>query len=327
MKALVVPEPGRMVVEDIEVPTPGPGEVRVRVGAAGICAGDLYIFKGVNPYAVYPCIAGHELAGVREDTGERVVVEPFLGCGTCYPCRVGKSNCCANLKIIGVHRPGGYAEVCVAPTTHLHPVPEGMSLALASFAEPLAIGVQACRRGAVQPGEAILVLGAGPIGLSILEVVRARGASVFITDLNAERLELARTLGATVLPGGDGLLAAALDVTHGEGFPVVLEATGAVQAIEQSVELVAAGGRVVIVGLVKKGVGVTFPGLDITRKELTLVGSRASVGCFPEALELLASGKIGYPSVATQLSLWDAPEIFAKLSKDPAYLHKGILIP
>ena len=334
MRALVMPTPGVAEVQQWPMPEPSHGEVRVKVVAAGICAGDLYIYKGVNPYATYPCIAGHEMAGEIEklgagvtgwQLGERVVVEPFLGCGTCYPCRIGKSNCCANLTILGIHKPGGYAEFCVAPQTHLHRVPDGMSLSLASFAEPLAIGVQSCRRGEVAAGEHVLILGAGPIGLAIVEVVKARGAHPVITDLNSERLAFAKTLGAETLPGGEKLLSAALDFTHGEGFPVVMEATGAVAAMEQSVELVASGGRVVIVGLVKPGTGVTYPGLDLTRKELTIVGSRASVGCFPESLTLLASGTIRYPEVATEISLWDSPGTFALLRDNPAAHHKVIL--
>ena len=335
MRALVMPAPGVAEVREVPTPEPGTGEVRVKVAAAGICAGDLYIYKGVNPYAAYPCIAGHEMAGTVEalgegvsgwKVGERVVVEPFLGCGTCYPCRVGKSNCCASLQILGIHRPGGYAEYCVAPETHLHRVPEGVSLSLASFAEPLAIGVQSCRRAEVSAGEQVLILGAGPIGLAILEVVKALNAHPVVTDLNAERLAFARELGAEILPGGDGLLGAVLAFTCGEGFPVVMEATGAVSAMERSVELVAAGGRVAIVGLVKPGTGVTFPGLDFTRKELTIVGSRASVNCFPEALGLLASGKIRYPEVATPLSLWDAGKTFALLAENPAAFHKAVLL-
>jgi L-gulonate 5-dehydrogenase len=331
-----MPEPGKMVVEERAVPVPKSGEVLVQVGAVGICAGDLYIYKGVNPYVVYPAIGGHELAGtivqVGEgvtgwSAGERVVVEPFIGCGTCYPCRVGKSNCCANLQILGIHRAGGFAEFCAAPATHLHRIPEGLSFVKASFAEPLAIGVQSCRRGQVQAGELTLVLGAGPIGLAIIEIARAWGAIPVVTDLNASRLETAKELGAEILVGGEGLLERALARTNGEGFPVVLEATGAVSAMEQSVELVASGGRIVIVGLVKKGTGVTFPGLDFTRKEMTIVGSRASVGCFPEALALLASGTVRYPEYATELSMWDAPAVFEKLSADPMYLHKGVLLP
>ena len=196
----------------------------------------------------------------------------------------------------------------------------------ASFAEPVAIGVQACRRGNVRTGEYVLILGCGPIGLALIEVAKARGARPVATDVNEARLEFARTLGAEVMKTDDQLPAKVLDQTNGEGAPVVIEATGNIQAMESTVHLVAAGGRIVIVGLVKKGLEVKFPGLDFTRKEMTIVGSRASVNCFPESLELLASGKIRYPKVATRFSMWEAPEVFARLNADPAAVHKGVLV-
>src|SRR6185312_13495232 len=150
---------------------------------AGLCAGDLHIYLGKNPYVTFPRVGGHEIAGVISAVGpgvkgvaigERVVVEPFIGCGHCCPCRIGKRNCCANLSIIGVHRDGGFAERVIAPAANLHPIPSDMSDFEASFAEPVAIGVQACRRGEVTAGDRVLVLGAGPIGLAIGEVARAR---------------------------------------------------------------------------------------------------------------------------------------------------------
>ncbi len=335
MRAAIMDAPHAMHVGDWSSPQPGPGEVLVAVQAAGICAGDMYFYLGKNPYAQYPQVCGHEIAGVVAELGAGVdgpaigtpvVVEPFVGCGICYPCRIGKSNCCANLQIIGVHRPGGYAEYLTAPASHLHIVPVGLSPLVASFAEPVAIGVQSCRRGAVANGEYVLILGCGPIGLALIEVARARGARVVATDVSEERLEFAAKLGVETVPAGDRLLAAILEHTNGEGAPVVIEATGNVNAMQQTVELVAAGGRIVIVGLVKQGVGVTFPGLDFTRKEMTIVGSRASVGCFPEALELLASGAITYPRVATEFDLWDAPQVFAKLAEHPTAVHKGVLV-
>jgi L-gulonate 5-dehydrogenase len=335
MRAAIMDAPHAMRVGEWETPRPSAGEVLVAVQAAGICAGDMYIYQGKNPYAQYPQICGHEIAGVVAELdasvdgpapGTLVVVEPFLGCGACYPCRIGKSNCCANLRIIGVHRPGGYAEFLTAPTSHVHAVPAGLPPLAASFAEPVAIGVQACRRGAVAPGELVLILGCGPIGLALTEVARARGARVMATDLSAARLEIAARLGAEIVPSGAPLLPALLERTNGEGAAVVIEATGNIKAMEQTVDLVAAGGRIVIVGLVGKGAGVTFPGLDLTRKEMTIVGSRASVGCFPEALALLASGAITYPQIATAFNLWDAPEIFARLAEDPASVHTGVLM-
>jgi len=335
MRAAIMDAPHAMHVGDWKSPRPGPGEVLVAAQAAGICAGDMYFYLGKNPYAQYPQVCGHEVAGVVAELGAgvsgpapgtQVVVEPFLGCGICYPCRIGKSNCCANLQIIGVHRPGGYAEYLTAPASHIHVVPAGLAPLVASFAEPVAIGVQACRRGAVAKGEYVLILGCGPIGLALCEVARARGAHVVATDVSEARLEFAARLGAEAVPAGDRLLPAILEQTNGEGAAVVIEATGNIKAMEQTVDLVAAGGRIVIVGLVKQGVGVTFPGLDFTRKEMTIVGSRASVDCFPEALELLASGTITYPQVATEFDLWDAPRVFAALAEDPGAVHKGVLM-
>ncbi|HKQ40653.1 MAG TPA: zinc-binding alcohol dehydrogenase family protein [Verrucomicrobiae bacterium] len=324
MKAAIFDAPKAMHVGDWHTPVPGPDEVLVKVRAAGICAGDMYIFQGRNPYAKYPVIGGHEICG--EVDGKLVVVEPFVGCGKCYPCRIGKSNCCANLKVLGVHSDGGYADYMVAPKRNIHPVPDGLSPMWASFAEPLAIGVQSCRRGALRGGEVMLILGAGPIGLALIEVAKAKGARPVVTDVLDARLEFARELGAEALKADDTLLQKVLDLTNGEGAPVVIEATGNAKAMESTVDLVAAGGRIVIVGLVKKGTMVSFPGLDFTRKEMTIVGSRASVNCFPEALELLASGKIRYPKVASEFSLWDAPNVFAKLDANPAAVHKGVLL-
>jgi threonine dehydrogenase-like Zn-dependent dehydrogenase len=324
-----------MHVGEWQRPEPLAGEVLVAVGATGVCAGDMYFYLGKNPYATYPQVCGHEVAGTVAELGAGVeglapgtpvVVEPFLGCGRCYPCRVGKSNCCANLQIIGIHRPGGFAEYVVAPASHIHRVPKGISLTTASFAEPIAIAVQACRRGGVETGETVLVLGCGPIGLALIEVLRSRGASVVATDVAKDRMDVARTLGVETIVAGPGLTAAVLERTSGEGMPVVIEATGNPQVMEQSVELVASGGRVVIVGLVKQGIQVALPGLDFTRKELTIVGSRASMNCFPEALELLASGTISYPQVASSFDLWQAPQVFAELAANPGAVHKAILV-
>jgi L-gulonate 5-dehydrogenase len=334
MRAVVMNQPHEMHIDERETPAPGPGEVQVAVSAAGICAGDMYIYQGKNPYVIYPSVAGHEVAGTvtalgagvtEVAVGARVAVEPFIGCGQCYPCRQGKSNCCANLRIIGVHMPGGYADYVIAPATHVHPVPDNLSMFEATFTEPLAIGVQACRRAAVG-AEFVLILGCGPIGLALIEVARARGATVVATDMIESRMAIARQLGAETLLADDHLLDAILERTQGEGAPVVIEATGNTKAMESTVDLVAAGGRICIVGLVKRGTMINLPGLDLTRKEMTLVGSRASVGCFPESLELLASGKIHYPKVATPFNMWEAPQVFQQLSEHPDAIQKGVLM-
>lgn len=335
MRAAVMYAPLDMRIGTWETLCPRPGEVLISVGAAGICAGDMYYYLGKNPYAIYPQVCGHEIAGVVAELGDgvtelepgtHVVVEPFIGCGSCYPCRIGKSNCCANLQIIGVHQPGGYAECLTAPASNVHLVPAGLSLSVASFAEPVAIAVHACRRAKVNAGEYVLILGCGPIGLSLIEVAKARGAYVVAVANRASRLEIAKQLGAEAVMADDNLVQTILIQTDGEGAPVVFEATGNAKAMEQTTKLVAAGGRIVIVGLVKQGVGVTFPGLDLTRREMTILGSRASVNCFPEAIQLLADGRVTYPQMATEFSLWDAPQVFAELAEKRGSVLKGILV-
>jgi threonine dehydrogenase-like Zn-dependent dehydrogenase len=295
----------------------------------------MYSYLGRNPYVIYPIISGHEIAGLIAEVGDNVtglepgtavVVEPFISCGVCYPCRIGKGNCCTKLQIIGIHQHGGFADYLVAPASNIHLVPPGLSLSFASFAEPVAIGVQACRRGQISAADEVLILGCGPIGLALIEVAKARGARVIAADVLPDRLATAAQFGAEPLPVDDNFLAAILERTNGEGMPVVMEATGNPKAMEQTVDLVAAGGRIVIVGLVKQGVNVSLPGLDFTRKEMTVVGSRASVNCFPESLQLLASGAITYPQVATEFSMWDAPQVFANLAENPASIHKGVLV-
>mgnify|MGYP001187789876 CR=1 FL=1 len=335
MQAAVFGSPFDLKLFDRERPEPKPGEALVRVDAAGLCAGDLYIYLGKNPYVSYPRIGGHEIAGRIEKLGTEtsgpklgtaVVVDPFIGCGKCYPCRVGKPNCCANLQIIGVHREGGFADYVVAPVDKLIEVPKGVSSYQASFVEPVAIGVQACRRGGVTASDTVLILGAGPIGLALVEVASARGAKVFITDIAEDRLQTASDLGAVPLKAGETLQDEVMRLTNGEGMPVVIEATGNVKAMEQSADLVAAGERIVIVGLVKKGTPISFQGLDITRKEMTVVGSRASSGCFPESLSLIAKGKIRYPNIGSRFNLRESPDVFAKLAANPSALHKAVFI-
>jgi 2-desacetyl-2-hydroxyethyl bacteriochlorophyllide A dehydrogenase len=335
MRAAILSAPGDLRIGEWDTPRPAPGDVLVRVAAAGVCAGDLFLYQGRNPYAKYPQICGHEMAGTVAELGagvagfapgDAVVVEPFIGCGACYTCRIGKPNCCPRLVILGVNRAGGYAEYVTAPARNVHRVPAGMPLATAALAEPVAIAVQACRRGQVTADDVVLVLGCGPIGLAIIEVARARGARVLATDTLPARREAAASLGAEVLPAGDALGPELLARTDGAGAPVVIEATGSPQVIGSSLALVAAGGRIVVVGLVKDGMNVDFTGLDLTRKEPTILGSRASVDCFPESLRLIAEGKIRFSRLASELPLWDAPAIFAGLAKDATSLQKALLV-
>jgi L-gulonate 5-dehydrogenase len=333
MKALVLEGIRQMKLGEWPAPTCGPTDVILRPIAAGICAGDMQHYLGRNPYTKYPLIGGHEVCGTvtevgaevtRVKRGEFVVIEPVVGCGRCYSCRHGKPNCCMNFCLIGLHRPGGFAELCLVPEQNVHLIPAGLDPVSASFAEPLTIGIHACRRGDVKAGEYCLILGAGPIGLAILEVAKQRGARVVITDINTDRLAFARELGAETIEADDKLLATVLSQTNNEGADVVIEAAGTVATIKAAVDLVAPGARVVIVGLAKENVPLN--GFDFTRKEVNILGSRNSVNAFPEALALLASGAIRYPGVATQIPMWEGVPVFAMLDENPAAMHKGVLV-
>jgi L-gulonate 5-dehydrogenase len=335
MRAAVMDAPRQIRVSAWPMPQPAAGEVLISVGAAGICSGDLHIYHGRNPYAHYPQVCGHEIAGVVAavgdgvtgyEAGQRVVVEPFIGCGRCYPCRIGRSNCCTTLTILGVNRAGGFAEYLTAPATHIHPVPEGLTHTLAALTEPIAIAVQACRRGQVEAGDFVVVLGCGPIGLALIEVAQLLGARVVAVDLIANRLEFAARLGAETLVADGALRQSILDRTNGEGAHVVIEATGSIKALEQTVDLVAAGGRIVIVGLMEKGQQAFFPALDFTRKEMTIVGSRASINCFPESLSLIAKGRIKLAEAVSEFDLWDAPGVFKELAGNPNSVQKAVLV-
>lgn len=318
------------------MPVPGPGEIRVAVAAAGICAGDLYIYKGKNPYVIYPNIGGHEVSGVVElvgagvdafAVGDRVVVDPFVSCGHCYPCRIGKRNCCVNLRITGVHVPGGFADFVVTPATHAYRIPDALPLETAAFTEPVTIALHACKRAGVTAQDDVLVLGCGPIGMVTIEVARAFGARVIAADVMPDRLTTAATLGADTVQSDANLLNHVLERTNGEGMPVVIEATGVPAVMTQTLDLVAPGGRIVIVGLVGKGVEVPFKGLDFTRKEPTIYGSRTCTPeCFPESLNLLAEGKIHFPEWATSFPMSDAPDVFADITAQPEKTHKGLLV-
>ena len=333
MKALVLEGIRQMKLGEWPAPKCGPTDVILRPIAVGICAGDMQHYLGRNPYTKYPLIGGHEICGAvtevgpqvtRVKRGDLVVVEPVVGCGQCYACRHGKPNCCMNFCLIGLHWPGGFAELCLAPEQNIHRIPAGLDPVAASFAEPLTIGIHACRRGEVKAGEYCLILGAGPIGLAILEVAQHRGARVVITDINPDRLAFARELGAETIKADDKVLEAVLSETNNEGADIVIEAAGTAATIQAAIDLVAPGARVVIVGLPKQNVSLN--GFDFTRKEVNILGSRNSVNAFPEAIALLAGGAIRYPKVATRIPMWDGVPVFAKLDENPAAMHKGVLM-
>ncbi|MFW5868454.1 MAG: alcohol dehydrogenase catalytic domain-containing protein, partial [Armatimonadota bacterium] len=217
MKAAVIVEAHRIELREVDRPSPGPGEALVEVEAVGVCGSDLHAYEGSQPFFQYPEIGGHEVVGkvvevndhaddppqipgrpqkLLPTEGARVVLDPSMPCGGCYPCRTGRYNCCENMQVLGVHAPGAFAEYMVAPLGCLHVVSEDISADAAVMAEPLSIGVQSSTRGRVTMEDTVLVIGAGTIGLSVMQVCKSRGARVAVSDRSEGRLKIARTMGA-----------------------------------------------------------------------------------------------------------------------------------
>ena len=295
MKAIIFEEPHVARLADVPDPTPEPGQAVVRTRLTGICGSDMHAYLGSQPFFEYPQIPGHEVVGDVVDPngashlreGQRVTLDPTISCGHCRPCRLGRYNCCANIKVIGVHAPGTMADLFVAPHERLHPVPEGVPDELAVLAEPLSIALHAVDRTELLEGDRVAIIGSGTIGLSVLLMAQARGARCMVADIEPSRLALARQMGAevTVNAAERDSVEAALDWTDGEGTAVSFEAVGSPPTIRQAADMAASAGRVVIVGLCMKD--VSLPGAMFVRKELEVIGSRLHQHTVEKVVEML----------------------------------------
>lgn len=282
MKTLVCLTPGQFVYERAKIPALTPGNAILKIRQVGICGTDLHAFEGTQPYFNYPRILGHELAAevVAVDgapdflPGESVTIIPYINCTHCIACRSGKPNCCVSLQVAGVHMDGGMVEYLSVPSRLLvHG--EGLGFDELALVEPLAIGAHGVRRAAVQAGEFVLVVGAGPIGLGIMEFARIAGATVIALDINPSRLAFCRdklnvpfTINAASANVHEELQA----ITKGDMPTVVIDATGSLRAMNTAFSYLAHGGRYVLVGLQKGDISVNHP--EFHKREATLMSSR-----------------------------------------------------
>ncbi len=303
MKAAVLHAPHDLRIEDIPTPQPGDNQVRIAVQTVGICGGDLHFYTGSHPYANYPRVHGHELAGridavgknVTLPPGTRVVLEPLLPCGYCYPCSIGRYNCCDHLRVVGAHVDGAFAEYVVADANYVHPVPDAIPNDHAATVEPYTIAAHGIDRAGVQPGEQVLVVGCGAIGLCLVDLLVSKKAIVTAADLSPYRLELARRMGAArIVNTAETDLVETIQSSTNGGMPVVFEATGVRAVMEMTERLVASAGRIVIIGLTNDP--VTFTGINFTKREMSVLGSRNSAGNFPPVINAMAEGKL-HPDV------------------------------
>jgi 2-desacetyl-2-hydroxyethyl bacteriochlorophyllide A dehydrogenase len=302
MKGIVCKEVGRFEwTDDLPEPERRAGEAIVAIQRVGICGTDLHAFKGNQPYFTYPRILGHELAGVIEEVGEnefglragdRVGVIPYMHCGVCGACRAGKTNCCTNMNVLGVHIDGGMRERIAVPFTHLVRANELTPDQTAAL-EPLAIGAHAVRRSGLEAGETALVIGGGPIGLGVMAFAKLRGARVIAMDLQADRLAYCGKWARAdmLVHAADRAKEHIAEATGGDFPTVVFDATGSAGSMMHSFQYVAHGGKLVFVGLVKADIAFSDP--EFHKREMTLMGSRnATREDFDKVMQAVASGAI-----------------------------------
>lgn len=308
MKSIVLSAPAQFTSADAPEPgAPGPGEALVRVHRIGICGTDLHAYRGRQPFFEYPRILGHELGvevlaigpGVTEvRAGDRCSVEPYMNCGACIACRRGKPNCCASLRVLGVHIDGGMRERILVPARKLH-VANDLSYEQLALVETLAIGAHAVARAAITLDEQVLVIGAGPIGLSVLQFARlalAAPAQLRAMDMQEGR----RAFAQRMLPGIGALAPqadvaaterAVLEAFGGELPLVVIDATGSPASMNGAFQLVAPGGRLIFAGLAQAD--ITFSDPHLHRREISLFASRNALAAdFTRIIALIRAGAI-----------------------------------
>jgi 2-desacetyl-2-hydroxyethyl bacteriochlorophyllide A dehydrogenase len=274
--------PGLLEYNSSERPQLKKNHAIIKIKRIGICGTDLHAFEGTQPFFNYPRILGHELAGelVEFDNapgfekGESVSFIPYYNCGKCIACRNGKPNCCVQMQVCGVHVDGGMVEYLSVPSSSLlHS--EGLSFDELALVEPLAIGAHGVRRAAIEPGESVLVMGAGPIGLGVMEFVRVAGGKVIALDINKERLRFCKNklhIAHTIDASNDDIIGKLMEVTNNDMPTVVIDATGNLKAINNAFNYMAHGARYILIGLQKENISFSHP--EFHKREATLMSSR-----------------------------------------------------
>jgi threonine dehydrogenase-like Zn-dependent dehydrogenase len=335
MLTIVLEKPGQFAAADRPEPAAAPGTALVRVHRIGVCGTDLHAFAGKQPFFTYPRVLGHELGvevidpgdephGLR--AGDRCSVEPYLNCGTCIACRRGKPNCCTRLQVLGVHTDGGMRPLLRVPARKLHKSTR-LDYDQLALVETLGIGAHAVERAAPTKDDFILVIGAGPIGLSVIQFAKVSGATLAVMDVSDTRLEFCRQqLGVTHTLKPGATAAEELKRIGGGDLPTcVIDATGNPASMNGCFDLPAHGGRIVFVGLFQGD--VTFNDPNFHRRELTVMGSRNALpATFREVIRLVESGQVDTrPWITHRFKLEETPTVFPRdIAGNPAVLKAMI---
>ena len=343
MQALLLSEYSSLSVRDLPQPTPRQDELLIKVAACGICGSDVHGYDGSSGRRIPPIVMGHEAAGTVAAVGaevagfavgDRVTFDSTIFCGKCEFCKNGDVNLCNDRQVIGVscgeyRRYGAFAEFVTVPERVAYKLPDELGFAEAAMLEAVSVALHGVAVSEFRGGETILVIGAGMIGLLLLQAARVAGAArVFVSDVDATRLKLAMDLGAdtTFLATGDGLISEMLGETSGRGVDIVLEAVGREETIVTGIDCVRKGGTVTLVGNISPQ--IELPLQKVVSRQIRLQGSCASAGEYPQAMELIASGKIKVAPLITAVApLADGPEWFERLHAREPNLMKIVLDP
>lgn len=321
MKQAIMTAPGQIEIRETAVPTPGPGEVLLRIQRIGVCGSDVHVYHGRHPYTGYPVVQGHEFSAVIEATGAgvtglmpgtKVTSMPQIVCGECAPCRRGDYHICDKLKVQGFQTPGCAQELWVTATDKIVPLPATFTFEQGALVEPVSVAVHAVSRAGKLAGRRVAVLGAGPIGNLVAQVARCEEAKVLITDLSAYRLQIARACGLTATSNAqEETLAQASERVFGRnGFDVAFECVGVEPTITAAIETIQKGGTLVVVGVFGDKPRVDM-GL-VQDRELNIHGTLMyKSGDYKRAVELIASGGvITEPLVSKHFSIDDYIEAY-----------------
>ena len=343
MKALLYTKPYSFEYTEVPDPAIGDDDVLIRIKACGICGSDVHGFTGKTGRRLPPLIMGHEAAGIVEEMGknvqglekgDRVCFDSTVYCNKCEACLEGRFNHCHERQVLGVSVPafkrhGTFAEYVAVPSWIVFKIPDDLSFIHAALLEPASIGTHASNRVPIKADDTVVVIGAGTIGLFILQGCRLRGAAkVIVADINDFRLDLAKRLGAdkVVNPLESDLKELVFKETDGKGADVALEAVGYAKTFDTAVSLVKLGGHIVAVGNLEKT--AEFDLQQLIARELTFTGSYASAGEFSQCIGLVASGKINVePLISEVLPLEEGPGAFDRLLKAEEDLLKIVLEP
>jgi 2-desacetyl-2-hydroxyethyl bacteriochlorophyllide A dehydrogenase len=335
MNAIICNRPGELKSISKESPVRRKGHAILKIRRVGICGTDIHAFDGTQPYFSYPRILGHELAaelveadGVDGiDTGEAVTIIPYLSCEECIACRTGKPNCCVRMNVCGVHIDGGMVEYLSVPGSALVRG-NGLTVDELAMVEPLAIGAHSVRRADVKPGEFVLVIGAGPIGMGIMTFSRLQGATVIAMDVDERRLEFCRTrihVDHAVNPLNSDAMERIRSITRNDMPTAMFDATGNQQAINTALDYLAHGGRYVLVGLQKGDISFSHP--EFHKRETTLMSSRNALRSDFEYVISCINRKMVLPEtlITHRLPFGSVPAEFGKLLTSGGLIVKAII--